>query len=310
MKVYILCNTLKGCDYSYPHPFNQINLQPSIYYTAKFIPAHIKTLNIIMSQELEKYNFQNVIKFTLRNRDCNFIYDTDIANISFEKRIYEITSSIDETDNEPILFIETKVVYDFEKFDSTTIFCNDSFVAVTNDKYSGIFGFKNVRTLRTLRNNITNMCSFDDFFKGATKIILPGSIYSVESYDKIKNNITRFKPSQMRICFDLDNTLVTPPYILRDYSTVKPIQNMIDLAKKLKSEGHIIIIHTARKMLSNSHNTGAAIANIAKLTIETLDNFEIPYDELIFGKPYAEIYIDDKAFNPYVNSFESVGLIT
>jgi hypothetical protein len=63
-------------------------------------------------------------------------------------------------------------------------------------------------------------------------------------------------------------------------------------------------------MLSNSHNTGAAIANIAKLTIETLDNFEIPYDELIFGKPYAEIYIDDKAFNPYVNSFESVGLIT
>ena len=307
MKVYILCNTLKGCDYSYPHPFNQINLQPSIYYTAKFIPPYIKTLNIIMSQELEKYNFQNVIKFTLRNRDCNFIYDTDITNINFEKKIYDITSSIDETDNEPLLFIETKVIYDFENFDNTSLFTNNSFVAVTNNKYSGIFGFKN---MLSLRDAITNMCSFDDFFKCATQITLPGNIYSVETYDKIKSNIEHFKPSQMRICFDLDNTLVTPPYILRDYSTVKPIQNMIDLAKKLKSEGHIIIIHTARKMLSNSHNTGAAIANIAKLTIETLDNFEIPYDELIFGKPYAEIYIDDKAFNPYVNSFESVGLIT
>ena len=306
MKVYILCNTLKGCDYSYPHPFNQINLQPSIYYTAKFIPANIKTINIIMSQELEKYNFQNVIKFTLRDRKCNFIYDNDISN-SFEKKIYEITNSIDETDNEPILFIETKVVYDFEYFDNTTLFSNDSFVAVTNDKYSGIFGFKNITSLR---NNITNICNIDDFFKYATKIILPGSIYSVETLDEIKKNIQYFKSSQLRICFDLDNTLVTPPYILRDYSTVKPIQNMIDLAKKLKNEGHIIIIHTARKMLSNSHNTGAAIANIAKLTIETLDNFEIPYDELIFGKPYAEIYIDDKAFNPYVNSFESVGLIT
>jgi len=306
MKVYILCNTLKGCDYSYPHPFNQINLQPSIYYTAKFIPDHIKTINIIMSQELDKYNFQNVIKFTLRNRNCNFIYYDDISSKSFEKRICEITNYIDETDNEPILFIETKVVYDFEKFDNT-LFINDSFVAVTNDKYSGIFGFKNIKYLR---NDITNMINFDDFFKNSIKIMLPGSIYSVETYDKIKSNIEHFKPSQMRICFDLDNTLVTPPYILRDYSTVKPIQNMIDLAKKLKSEGHIIIIHTARKMLSHSHNTGAAIANIAKLTIETLDNFEIPYDELIFGKPYAEIYIDDKAFNPYVNSFESVGLIT
>jgi len=305
MKVYILCNTLKGCDYSYPHPFNQINLQPSIYYTAKFIPANIKTINIIMSQELEKYNFQNVIKFTLRDRDCNFIYDTDISK-SFEKRIYDITNSIDKTDNEPILFIETKVVYDFENFDNI-IFNNDSFVAVANDIHSGIFGFKNIISLR---NAITNMSNFDDFFKCATKIMLPGSIYSVETYNEIKNNMHYFKPSQMRICFDLDNTLVTPPYILRDYSTVKPIQNMIDLAKKLKNEGHIIIIHTARKMLSNSHNTGAAIANIAKLTIETLDNFEIPYDELIFGKPYAEIYIDDKAFNPYVNSFESVGLIT
>ena len=305
MKVYILCNTLKGCDYSYPHPFNQINLHPSIYYTAKFIPAHIKTLNIIMPEELDKYNFQNVIKFTLRNRDCNFIYDNDISK-SFENKIYEITKSINQSDNEPILFIETKVVYDFENFDNT-LFTNNSFVAISNNNYSGIFGFKNITSLRIA---ITNMSSFDDFFNYNTKMKLPGNIYSVETLDEIKNNIQYFKPSQMRICFDLDNTLVTPPYILRDYSTVKPIQKMIDLAKKLKNEGHIIIIHTARKMLSHSHNTGAAIANIAKLTIETLDNFEIPYDELIFGKPYAEIYIDDKAFNPYVNSFESVGLIT
>jgi hypothetical protein len=33
----------------------------------------------------------------------------------------------------------------------------------------------------------------------------------------------------------------------------------------------------------------------------------IPYDEIYFGKPNADLYIDDKAFNPYVRLFESIG---
>jgi capsule biosynthesis phosphatase len=114
----------------------------------------------------------------------------------------------------------------------------------------------------------------------------------------------------MRVCFDLDNTLVTYPTTPGDYSTVKPVLSMISLAQKLKSEGHTIIIHTARRMLTHKHNTGAVIKDIGRTTFDTLDKFCIPYDELIFGKPIADIYIDDRSVNPYRDNIDSMGYLT
>jgi hypothetical protein len=52
---------------------------------------------------------------------------------------------------------------------------------------------------------------------------------------------------------------------------------------------------------------GAVIKDIGPITFKTLDDFSIPYDELIFGKPYADIYIDDKALNPYFNDIRDFG---
>ena len=105
--------------------------------------------------------------------------------------------------------------------------------------------------------------------------------------------------NKLRYVFDLDNTLVTYPTIHGDYKSVKPIQKMINLAKKLKDYGHTIIIYTARRMATHGHNMGAVIKDIGRITLDTLDKFEIPYDELIFGKPLGDIYIDDRAYNPY-----------
>jgi hypothetical protein len=51
--------------------------------------------------------------------------------------------------------------------------------------------------------------------------------------------------AKLRICFDLDNTLVTYPVVPNDYSTVRPIRAMIDVARKTKAEGHTVIIYTA-----------------------------------------------------------------
>jgi len=70
----------------------------------------------------------------------------------------------------------------------------------------------------------------------------------------------------------------------------------------MKNEGHEIIIHTARRMKSCSHNVGKVIKDIASVTIETLQKYEIDHDELIFGKPHADLYIDDKSVNPYLNN--------
>lgn len=114
---------------------------------------------------------------------------------------------------------------------------------------------------------------------------------------------------KMRICFDLDNTIVTYPTVVGDYSTVKPITSMISLMKKLKEEGHTLIIHTARRMKTHNNNSGAALADIGEITFKTLKEFEIPFDEIIFGKPIADIYIDDRTINPYKNDMRLLGIL-
>ena len=96
-------------------------------------------------------------------------------------------------------------------------------------------------------------------------------------------NSDRIGSGSLTYVFDLDNTLVTYPSIHGDYSTVKPIMKMINLVKKLKENGHYIIINTARRMKTHGGKVGAVIKDIGRVTLDTLDKFEIPYDELIFG---------------------------
>ena len=122
------------------------------------------------------------------------------------------------------------------------------------------------------------------------------------------SNINSNTNAKLRICFDLDNTLVTYPTIPNDYSTVKPIPNMINLLNTLKQKGHEIIIYTARRMKTHNNNVGRVVKDIALVTFNTLDKFNIQYDEIIFGKPIADIYIDDRAINPYINDISYFGI--
>lgn len=117
------------------------------------------------------------------------------------------------------------------------------------------------------------------------------------------NNIVE----NMRFCFDLDNTLVTYPKISGDYSTVEPIEKTINFVKYLKNFGHTIIIHTARRMKTHKGNVGGLIADIGKVTIDTLEKFGIPYDELYFGKPHADFYIDDNAVSAFDDLEKEIG---
>ena len=110
-----------------------------------------------------------------------------------------------------------------------------------------------------------------------------------------------------RFCFDLDNTLVTFPEVQGDYSTVKPIRKNIELVRDLKELGHTIIISTARSMKSCQGNVGKVMAKSGKITIQTLNELDIPYDELVFGKPYAHIYIDDLAVHSALDTEKEIG---
>lgn len=115
--------------------------------------------------------------------------------------------------------------------------------------------------------------------------------------NKHKHDKQYFK--NYRICFDLDNTLVTHPDVPGDYNTVQPIDNNIEYARFLHQLGCTVIIYTARRMKTHSGNVGAIMADVGKITFETLKKFNIPCDEIYFGKPYAHAYIDDLAFNAF-----------
>ena len=110
-----------------------------------------------------------------------------------------------------------------------------------------------------------------------------------------------------RICFDLDNTLVTYPKISGDYNTVEPISKNINYLKYLKKKGNTIIIYTARRMRTHQGNNGKILADIGEITFKTLKKYDIPFDEIYFGKPYADYYIDDLAINCFEDIEKDVG---
>lgn len=113
--------------------------------------------------------------------------------------------------------------------------------------------------------------------------------------------------NKCRICFDLDNTLVSYPTIENDYTTVLPNYTNISFLRYLKYLGNTIIIYTARRMKTHKGNTGKVLADIGKITFDTLEKFNIPFDEIYFGKPEADFYIDDKAINAFSNLERETG---
>jgi len=199
---------------------------------------------------------------------------------------------------------------------------------ISDDYCCGLYGFESITTFKKYAKQLidTNFKTKNEFYFSQlyklmlldNQIIIPIYIKETKhigSYNEIVNSFSNnYKDSdthtnaKLRICFDLDNTLVTYPTIPNDYSTVKPIPNMINLLNTLKKKGHEIIIYTARRMKTHNNNVGRVVKDIAVVTLNTLDKFNIQYDEIIFGKPIADIYIDDRAINPYVNDISFFGI--
>ncbi|MGA5691411.1 capsular biosynthesis protein [Cytobacillus pseudoceanisediminis] len=100
----------------------------------------------------------------------------------------------------------------------------------------------------------------------------------------------------MRIVVDLDGTICELKREGQGYEDVLPLPNAISSLRGLKDQGHEIIIYTARNMRTYEGNLGKVIANIGKITLDWLEKYEVPYDEVVFGKPYGHIYIDDLGF--------------
>ena len=93
-------------------------------------------------------------------------------------------------------------------------------------------------------------------------------------------------------CFDLDNVLCKTA--ASNYKKSKPIKRNINILSTLKKRGHYIKIFTARYMGRNNENSKLAKKQGYKFTKDQLKNWGVHYDELIFGKPSYDIFVDDK----------------
>lgn len=99
-----------------------------------------------------------------------------------------------------------------------------------------------------------------------------------------------------RICLDLDGVIAELKRPGQTYRDISPVSGAVEKVRALKAAGHYLIIQTARHMKTCGANVGLVQARIAKDTLDWLDAHQIPYDEIYFGKPWAQIYIDDNGF--------------
>ena len=106
-------------------------------------------------------------------------------------------------------------------------------------------------------------------------------VKGIADYDKIKFDFIR------KYYIDFDNTLCRTEGM--DYAHSQPILERIAYVNALKSQGHPIVIWTARGSVSKIDHR--------ELTVLQLKEWGVNYDELLMGKPPYDIYIDDKSFN-------------
>ena len=92
----------------------------------------------------------------------------------------------------------------------------------------------------------------------------------------------------MIYCFDIDGTLCSTVHN-GNYHDAIPIFKRISHVNFLYNHGNHIIIFTAR-----GSTTGI---NWRKATVAQLHDWGLLYHQLILGKPEADVFIDDKAFN-------------
>jgi capsule biosynthesis phosphatase len=275
-------------------------------YKFKFIPINFETRG---AAETVLFALEQMTNDELNNLtivvDSDNVYNDNIVNDI--KRINDSVVFYFEDKN-------TKPIFSYIRLDSYGVVTDikEKF-KISDNACSGAYGFKSGNLLKkyiikTIKNNsksnnefymssIYNTMLNDDILIRSSlcnNYICLGTPEQLKIYSSnIENN------EKLRFCFDLDNTLVTYPKIKGDYSTANPIINNINYLKFLKENGHTIIIHTARRMKTHNGDINKVVDDIGLLTIETLKKFDIPYDELYFGKPYANYYIDDLAIKSY-----------
>lgn len=101
--------------------------------------------------------------------------------------------------------------------------------------------------------------------------------------------------------FDIDGTLCPIKKENEKYEELIPFSDMIEKLRYYKENGAKIVLYTSRNMNSYHANIGLINKHTAAVLLEWLKKWDIPYDEIIYGKVWPGhkgFYVDDRTVRP------------
>ena len=345
MKHILLCGgfgTRLKKEYFLNKPLNLIKGLPMLQYILESIPS--EEIIIIAGNHLKKYQLDTVVHH-MTSKKIDLIYIDRATRGPLETAYLGLKKLTNVNADETIIFYDNDTIYkdiEFPKEGCNAIgylelvdknkeyqYC---FLDIIDNDIKGIYEKKQVSSyyasgiymfktkdfflqnsfllIKDAKNDELFMsCIYKDLLKKQFKInkFKVGEGICLGTPEDINRNVSKIPFKRLRLCFDLDNTLFKYRYPNEKYSEIKPINEVLNLLKALKSFGHTIIIYTARGMATAKQNQGSALKRVGKDTFDILDKYDVPYDEIYFGKPNADVYIDDKAINTFHDLNKSIG---
>jgi capsule biosynthesis phosphatase len=330
---------LEGLDL--PKPMCTVRGKSILYHVLANLPTDIEDVSILYNEALDRVQFQRHTVHTchgLKKLDFASIpMDTrgpvETAYSGMRKLALELTT--------PVLFVDNDVINRFSMTDIDTDYLGlgtfhtedrtqpSSFVTlspdglvtdikekvgISNTYCTGLYYFPSLTVFYELCDAlfVTHPTKKEYFMSDlyAHALGVGQNVHtftcseniSLGTKEEIRRNLPRVRHYPMRICFDIDNTILTNSDVHGRGTGIEPIPKMVDMIRRLHEEGHTIVLATARSMETCNSNLGRAGKRGMMSVLTKLDEFKIPYDEIYFGKPWAHLYVDDKAWNQYTNA--------
>jgi hypothetical protein len=96
----------------------------------------------------------------------------------------------------------------------------------------------------------------------------------------------------MKMVFDIDGVLCDEYH--PDVNHRHPYIDRINTVNQFYDNGHTIVIYTSRGMNSCNDDAVASDLKYRSITEKQLAGWGLKYHSLFFGKPNADIYVDNK----------------
>jgi len=237
--------------------------------------------------------------------DCDTIFHTSVVEKILEREGNNILTFDDHDKTSLYSYVQINE-------DGNVIDIKEK-IAISHKANAGIYIFRDRQVIENSCRSILNLDK-ELYISDAIKYLIDngeifktidvtgefeccGTPFQLKSYSK--RNI---KGKKFTLCFDIDGTLI---YDLYTNPTI--IEKNVKFCNEAYKNGHTIILHTARGMLSTKGDVN--LIEKSRTYIESiLRENEILYNELVLMKPYADLYIDDKAIAAHKDLEKECGL--